>query len=80
MANSIAGQRSGRGRLVGRLTMPRSYPSYAGTLQVTPKAFEDQVLATANKLLTSDIVVNKIPYFETENEFKGNTAYIAEEV
>lgn len=53
---------------------------YAGDYSVTPKAFENQTLATAQKLLEKDIVINEIPYFETSNDSNGITAYIAKEV
>ncbi|MCB6646211.1 hypothetical protein LI154_13300 [[Clostridium] scindens] len=37
-------------------------------------------LPTANKVLKKDIVVQKVPYFETSNNYDGVTVYIAEEV
>lgn len=39
------------------------------------KAFE-----SIHKLLTDNIVVAKVPYFETSNDSNGNTAYIGKEV
>lgn len=50
---------------------------YTGDYTVTPLAASDVVLPTANKLMTDDVTVLKIPYFETANE-SGNTVYIGE--
>lgn len=55
-------------------------PAYTGATTVTPKARQEQVLNTSNKLLKSDIVVLEIPYFETSNENNGYTVYIGNEV
>lgn len=38
----------------------QQYDTYTGSYEVTPSA-ETQTLATANKVLTEDIVVNPIP-------------------
>ena len=53
---------------------------YSGEYEVVPNAFNTQVLPTANKVLKKDIVVQKVPYFETSNNYDGVTVYIAEEV
>lgn len=52
----------------------------SGEYEVVPNAFNTQVLPTANKVLKKDIVVQKVPYFETSNNYDGVTVYIAEEV
>ncbi|MCQ4787248.1 hypothetical protein NE670_18500 [Flavonifractor plautii] len=54
--------------------------TYSGEYEVVPNAFNTQVLPTANKVLKKDIVVQKVPYFETSNNYDGVTVYIAEEV
>lgn len=51
---------------------------YTGEYTVTPQPFDETVLDTHQKLLTDDITVLKIPYFETSNEH-GNTVYIGGE-
>lgn len=47
---------------------------YEGALRVVPST-EDQVLATANKLVLADITVEEVPYFEVSNEY-GTTITI----
>lgn len=55
-------------------------PEYEGPYEVTPKAWNDQTLETEGLLMTDDVTVFKVPYYETINLFDGKTAYIAEEV
>lgn len=49
---------------------------YDGDYEVTPKTYS-QTLDTEDKYLSSDIIVNEIPYFETSNDQDGLTVYIA---
>lgn len=53
------------------------YDYYSGAYEVTPLAGADTILATKQKVLTEDVTVFKVPYFETSNEH-GTTVYIAE--
>ena len=53
---------------------------YEGAYTVHSEAHEVQILPTANKQLTKNITVEKIPYFETSNLSDGITAYIGSEV
>lgn len=53
---------------------------YEGVYTVHSEAHEVQILPTANKQLTKNITVEKIPYFETSNLSDGITAYIGSEV
>lgn len=53
---------------------------YEGAYSVHSEANEVQILPTANKQLTKNITVEKIPYFETSNLSDGITAYIGSEV
>lgn len=53
--------------------------TYTGQYNITPKAYNEQVLETANKLLLEDVIVKKVPYYETSNLYDGKTVYIAEE-
>ena len=77
----LTGHISGLCTLSGKLTC---FGSLSGKLsaeyEVVPNAFNTQVLPTANKVLKKDIVVQKVPYFETSNNYDGVTVYIAEEV
>lgn len=52
---------------------------YSGAYKVIPAAFESQTLDTNNKLMTDDVTVTEVPYYETSNE-SGKTVYIADEV
>lgn len=78
----------GIGRLIGRLTIPY----YTSPIEpdvpptdipddytIIPKAFEDQVIATAGKTMDHNILVKAVPYVETSNNSGGLTAYIAAE-
>ena len=69
-------------KIQGTLTIPNTpgLELYGGPYEVTPKAWEEQVLETEGKLMADDVTVFKVPYYETINLFDGKTAYIAEEV
>lgn len=56
-----------------------SVDHYTGSYTITPKAFQDTVLNTANKYLDRDVHVHEIPYFEVSN-INGTTVYIGNEV
>lgn len=51
---------------------------YEGEYIVTPLAFTDQELETKDKVLTDNVVVLKVPKYETSNVSGGKTVYIAE--
>lgn len=51
---------------------------YEGPYTVTPKVSSQQ-LATAHKLMTRDVTVLEIPYYETSN-INGITVYIADQL
>ncbi|MFA6873509.1 MAG: hypothetical protein WCQ86_05970 [Bacteroidaceae bacterium] len=77
---TLSGKLSCNGCLSGEISLPTNYPPYSGDYEVVPNAFSAQVLPTANKSLMQDVVVQKIPYYETSNVQQGITVYIAEEV
>ena len=52
---------------------------YEGDYEVTPKVIE-QTLPTTEKLLSEDVTIKKIPYFEVSNTSGGNTVFIGNEV
>lgn len=56
-----------------------SYPFYDGEYEVIPKAFQDTTLETSGKVLTQNVHVTEIPYWETSNP-TGETVYIGNEV
>lgn len=52
---------------------------YEGVYDVTPQAKSAVILPTKDRLLSRDVNVKKIPYYETSNQ-TGVTVYIASEV
>ena len=51
-------------------------PIYDGDYVVVPMAWEQQSLPTSMKLLTQDVTVLEIPYYETTNLSGGYTVNI----
>lgn len=77
----LKGALSSPGCLTGKLSVPQSSgidPEgiYSGSYEVTTDCFEEQVLETANKLLSSNIIVHPVPYSETGNLSNGVTVNI----
>lgn len=54
------------------------FPPYKGEYAVKPLPRDDVVLPTANRSMTRDVTVQKIPYYETSNTAGGYTAIIGE--
>lgn len=52
---------------------------YDGDYTVTPKV-EKQELATRQKLLTEDVKIKEIPFFEASNNEGGQTVFIGKEL
>lgn len=63
------------GTIEGVIAQYTAATIYDGDYIVKPKAYEDIVLDTSDKLLTDDITVLEIPYYETSN-VSGYTVYI----
>lgn len=57
----------------------KDVPLYEGDYEVTPKVSE-QTLPTAEKLMSEDVTIKEIPYFEVGNNSGGDTVYIAKEI
>ena len=55
-----------------------SYLDYSGSYDIIPNQ-QDQTLQTQNKILRENMLVEKIPYYETSNDY-GKTVYIGSEV
>lgn len=69
-------------KIQGTLTIP-STPGldlYGGPYEVTPKAWDAQVLETEGKLMSDDVTVFRVPYYETSNLYNGLTVFIAEDI
>ena len=52
------------------------YDPYLGPYEVTPLAWQDQVLPTNGKNMTDDVTVFEVPYAEVSNPY-GDTVTIA---
>jgi hypothetical protein len=61
------------------IVITADYDVYEGTYKVTP-AVSEQTLDTSNKLMQSDVLVEKIPYAEVKNNSGGKTVTIGSEV
>jgi len=53
---------------------------YTGSYTARSQADEAYQLPTANRYLTDNITVEKIPYYETSNLADGLTVYIGKEI
>lgn len=60
---------------IGALTL-EDLPKYEGAYSVTPSAYNDTTMKTAQKYMDSDVQIKKIPYYETDNTAGGTTIYI----
>lgn len=69
---------TGESMLSGELNAFADYPVYDGINEITPKAYQVTRLETNGRRMTNDIIVKKVPYFETSNS-SGETVYIAGE-
>lgn len=67
--------------LSAQLTIPKraGAVSYDGEYTVIPAAHAETVLLTNGLMMTDNVTVTQVPYFETSNEY-GETVYIASEV
>lgn len=65
--------------LDGYLTIPEraDIDYYRGDYTVTPRAFNEVILATRGKAMIDDVTVLEIPYWETSNPY-GKTFIIGE--
>lgn len=53
---------------------------YTGPYVVIPHAHNEQTLETAQKLMTDNVTVQKVPFYDVSNTTGGTTVYIASEV
>lgn len=60
--------------LMGKIAITVDHEYYVGEYDVTPK-IEQQVLSTNDKLMTDDITVKAIPFYEVSNP-QGGTTFI----
>ncbi len=78
---NLTGKLSAPAKLEGKITIPTAIEkeTYGGDYEVTPLANSSVVLETSGKLMTDDVTVLQVPYYQTSNEY-GDTVYIASEV
>lgn len=60
-------------------TSANDIPVYDGPYEAVPKV-EAQTIPTAKKLMTDDVTVHGVPFYEVSNDQGGNTVYIAKEL
>ena len=74
---TVGGSVSEMGAVTGSVTVSGAtdYPEYTGAYEIVPKVTE-QTFDTAYKVMTADLTVTAIPYYETTNESGGYTAII----
>lgn len=63
----------------GTTTSVYSAEIYKGEYTVIPKT-SDQILKTKNLIMTDDLTVKEIPYYQVTNPADGETVYIGSEV
>lgn len=56
--------------------MADPWPVYEGTYEVSPEAWADVELPTANRSMLHDLTVLRTPYQSTSNPYGGRTAII----
>lgn len=87
--NTLKGKLNDLGQIKGKLFSDYSMvvdignasisrPNYDGDYTITP-SINEQTLETKNKVMTDDLNIKQIPYFQTSNEY-GDTIYIGKEV
>lgn len=62
-----------------KVTVREDVIPYTGDYSITPKV-DAQTIPTAQKFMASDMEIKAIPYFETSNNYDGETVYIGSEV
>lgn len=53
-------------------------PTYEGSYEVVPQAFEDVVLPTTNLYMRKDVCIKEIPHYEVSNDSGGKTFIIGD--
>lgn len=65
--------------LTGELTLSNQISSFDGDYTITPKAHSEQELECQGFVMRENVLVLKVPYWETSNLQDGLTVYIAED-
>ena len=75
-AGSVTGNLSAAGSMSGTISRELDHDYYTGDYEVTPRT-DEQILNTADRLLTKDVTVREVPISIVQNEAGGNTVNIA---
>ncbi len=70
--------KSAAAELVGRISLNIGHEYYLGSYEATPKT-TPQILPTYDKLMSKDITVKSIPFFEVSNPQGGTTFIIGDD-
>lgn len=73
-SGSLSGSIRPNANLIGRVAMSVDHEYYIGKYDVIPK-IESQVLETRDKLMSDDVTVKAIPFYEVSNP-QGGTTFI----
>lgn len=73
-SGSLSGSIRPNANLIGRVAMSVDHEYYIGEYDVTPK-IKSQVLETRDKLMSDDVTVRAIPFYEVSNP-QGGTTFI----
>ena len=74
---SLTGELTAEGRLQGTVSQDIVHDTYyEGSYEITPKV-EGQTMATADKVMRTDVDIKPVPYSEVRNEAGGLTVVIA---
>ena len=79
-SNILKGTFYGKGNINASFSLPQSRKDidiYSGPYEVIPKV-KNQILNTKDKMLSRNLFIDKIPYYETSNK-SGYTVYIGGE-
>lgn len=63
--DSLSGNLSSKQEITGDLSVTKEYDAYSGPYEITPKAFESQMLETKNRVLRANLEITEVPYWET---------------
>ena len=65
--------------LIGKVVISSGHEYFNGDYEVIPK-IKSQSLETKDKLMSKDLLIKSIPYYEVSNPQGGNTVYIGSDL
>jgi hypothetical protein len=73
--SGLTGTVNSKWNVSGTVTIDGGREKYTGSYEVTPRA-DEQILDTANKIMSDDVTIKEIPYAEVTNPAGGITVII----